>query len=67
MVDQRTKQLVSTSSSVILSTHIEPADDIKEERRKTSFDVNELAKYLNGGEEVLKTRRAKGIRHASIF
>jgi len=56
MVDQRTKQLVSASSSVILSTHIEPADDIKRERKNTSFDVAELARHLNGGEEVLKTR-----------
>jgi acyl-CoA oxidase len=47
---------VSASSDVILSTHIEPADDIKEERKKTSFNVNELARYLNGGEEALRTR-----------
>lgn len=65
MADERTKRLVDTSSRVILATHLEPSDDIKQERSKTSFDVQGLARYLNGGQAVLDTRYASPHHKAS--
>lgn len=51
--DERTKALVKKSSDVVLATHIEPRDDMLEERSRASFDVHSLAAYLNGGKEKL--------------
>lgn len=53
-VDERTKALVQKSSDVVLATHVEPRDDMLEERRRASFDASSLAAYLNGGNEKLQ-------------
>jgi hypothetical protein len=52
--DERTKALVQKSSDVVLATHVEPRDDMLEERRRASFDASSLAAYLNGGKEKLQ-------------
>lgn len=52
--DDRSKALVKQSSDVVLSTHIEPRDDMLEERRRASFNATSLAAYLNGGKEKLQ-------------
>lgn len=53
-VDERTRQLVSQSSAVILATHVEPKDDIIAERKRASFNSSELASFLHGGSDKLK-------------
>lgn len=53
-VDQRISSLVKKSSDIVLATHIEPRDDMIEERRRASFDASSLAAYLNGGKEKLQ-------------
>ena len=52
--DERLKTLVQKSSDVVLATHVEPRDDMLEERRRASFDASSLAAYLNGGKEKLQ-------------
>ena len=52
--DERVKALVQKSSDVVLATHVEPRDDMLEERRRASFDASSLAAYLNGGKEKLQ-------------
>ena len=47
--DDRIQDLVKKSSDIVLATHIEPRDDMLEERRRASFDASSLAAYLNGG------------------
>lgn len=54
MVDDRTKALVQQSSDVVLSTHVEPREDMLMERKRCSFDTKQLAEYFNGGEEKFK-------------
>ena len=56
MVDDRIRQLVEASSQIVLSTHIEPTQDILQERKRVSIDIQGLAEYLNGGAEVLQKR-----------
>ena len=52
--DDRIQDLVKKSSEIVLATHIEPRDDMLEERRRASFDSSRLAAYLNGGKEKLQ-------------
>ena len=52
--DNRIQDLVKKSSDIVLATHIEPRDDMLEERRRASFDASSLAAYLNGGKEKLQ-------------
>ncbi len=52
--DDRIHDLVKKSSDIVLATHIEPRDDMLEERRRASFDASSLAAYLNGGKEKLQ-------------
>lgn len=54
IVHQRTKDLQRPASEIILRTHTEPSIDLEEERRKATFDVQELAYVLNGGKELLE-------------
>ena len=53
-VDDRTKALVQQSSDVVLSTHVEPREDMLMERKRSSFDTKQLAEYFNGGKEKLQ-------------
>ena len=52
--DERISSLVKKSSDIVLANHIEPRDDMLEERRRASFDASSLAAYLNGGQEKLQ-------------
>ena len=52
-VDERTKDLAHLSTAVVLSTHVEPKDDMIIERNRSSFEPEGLAAYLNGGKEKL--------------
>ena len=53
-VDERTRQLAATSSRVVLATHVEPTEDMRAERARSSLDSRQLAEYLNGGKEKLQ-------------
>lgn len=53
-VDERTRQLVATSSRVVLATHVEPVEDMRAERARSALDSRQLAEYLNGGKEKLQ-------------
>eukprot|EP00884_Botryococcus_braunii_P015671 jgi/Botrbrau1/2788/Bobra.0125s0001.1 len=53
-VDDRTRKLVEQSSAVILATHVEPKDDMIAERKRASFNSQELAAFINGGNDKLK-------------
>ena len=56
MVDERTKKLVEQSSAPIVAVNMEPSDDIVQERQKASFDSQQLARHLYGGQQRLDTR-----------
>lgn len=53
-VDERTRELAAASSRVVLSTHVEPSEDMKAERARSALDSRQLAEYLNGGKEKLQ-------------
>lgn len=53
-VDNRTRKLVEQSSAVILATHVEPKDDMIAERKRATFNSQELAEFLNGGSDKFK-------------
>lgn len=55
-VDARTKELQRDSTSIILSTHVEPKDDIAAERQRATFNVQELSYLLNGGKDKLEKK-----------
>ena len=67
MVDDRTKQLVEASSRVILSTHLEPSDDIKKERQRASFDARGLAQHLNGGPEAMQRKWVSCVYSSVVY
>ncbi|KXZ49049.1 hypothetical protein GPECTOR_23g135 [Gonium pectorale] len=53
IVDQRTKALQKPATEIILRTHTEPSEDLAQERKRATFDVQELSYALNGGKEML--------------
>lgn len=55
-VDARTAALQRPASEVILKTHTEPSYDLAMERRKATFNVEELSYVLNGGKEQLEKK-----------
>ncbi|EFJ46884.1 hypothetical protein VOLCADRAFT_92640 [Volvox carteri f. nagariensis] len=57
VVDERTKELQRPATNIILRTHTEPSKDLEEERRKATFNVQELAYVLNGGKELLEKKQ----------
>ena len=59
--DSRTRDLVAQASKLILDVASDPKEDARLERSKATFDVNELAAFLAGGQEVLD-RRARLVK-----
>ena len=55
-VDARTKQLADASSKPILAVNVDPTEDMREERSKSSFDSDEVAVYLNDGRDKLQRK-----------
>ncbi|KAG2435906.1 hypothetical protein HXX76_007101 [Chlamydomonas incerta] len=55
-VDARTVDLQRPATQIILKTHTEPSNDLAMERRKATFDVQELSYVLNGGKEQLEKK-----------
>ncbi len=54
--DERTRQLQAISTALVTKHAEDPRRDIAEERKKASFDCNELCYYLNGGKEKVERR-----------
>lgn len=54
VVDERTRMLVQPSSVAVMGAHVEPTADMAAERRRATFDVQELSIALNGGKEQLE-------------
>ena len=52
----RAASLAMISSQAVLRSHIEPTQDITEERAKATFDVAELSHVLAGGKDQLELR-----------
>lgn len=51
VADARTRALQVESTRIVMKTHRETTQDIKEERRKATFPVEELMYYMTGGKE----------------
>lgn len=50
--DQRIAALVAATSAVVLSTHVDPRDDMERERRRgSSLPVEAVSLLLHGGDE----------------
>ena len=41
---------------LVLQSHVEPKDDMLQERSRATFSSDELAEYLNGGKQVIEKR-----------
>lgn len=54
--DARTKQLQAKSTAVIMKSHVDPKDDLRRERARATFDVQQLKEGMNGGKEKLAKR-----------
>lgn len=57
-VDARTRQLVEQPCRVTMAGYVNPMEDAAAERRKASFNPDELAAFLHGGEDKLARRWA---------
>ena len=55
-VDERTRRLQASSSDAVLAVHVEPSEDMVVERRKATFDAQQLEAELCGGVEAVKRR-----------
>lgn len=55
-VDARTRQLVEQPCRVTMAGYVNPMEDAAAERRKASFNPDELAAFLHGGEDKLARR-----------
>lgn len=55
-MDARLRQLVETSSDVVLRTHVEPADTMVQERARASVNSDSLAAFMNGGTDNLNRK-----------
>ncbi|GAX78870.1 hypothetical protein CEUSTIGMA_g6309.t1 [Chlamydomonas eustigma] len=52
----RAEQLQKLSTSIVLKSAVAPTDDISAERRRATFNVEELAHILSGGSDKLERR-----------
>lgn len=57
-LDRSTRAIVEQASQKIQAAHVEPSEDARCERAKATFRVEELAAFMNDGEEKLKRRCA---------
>lgn len=55
-VDQRTLALQATVSAAVLKNAEDPQQDIANERRRASFNVEDLLNFMNGGKEQVLRR-----------
>jgi hypothetical protein len=58
VVDARTQQLQAPSTAIVTKHAEDPKQDIVAERRRASFNTNELLYWLNGGKEKVERRWA---------
>ena len=56
----RAASLAGASAQSVLAAHIEPTQDIVQERSKATFDVTELSHALAGGKAHLERRCVDG-------
>ncbi len=56
VVDERTLALQGPSTKKALANHVEPVEDLAAERRRATFDVEELSYVLAGGKDKLQRR-----------
>ncbi|GFR44234.1 hypothetical protein Agub_g5369 [Astrephomene gubernaculifera] len=56
-IDERTRNLQRPATEIIMSTHTEPSEDLAQERRKATFDVQELSYVLNEGKDLLEKKQ----------
>lgn len=61
-VDARTRQLVQAPCQVTMRGHVNPMEDAAAERRRATFNPDELAAFLHGGEDKLARRWARSWR-----
>lgn len=54
--DLKLKELVDDASTEVLKFHVEPKDDMIEERARASFDTQALVEHLNGGAKKLQRK-----------
>ena len=57
-IDARTRALVEAPCRVTMQGAANPVEDAKNERRKATFDSEEVARFLHGGEDKLARRWA---------
>ena len=55
-VDARTRALVEGPCAVTMAGAASPVEDAAAERRRATFDSEELARFLHGGEDKLARR-----------
>jgi hypothetical protein len=54
--DVRLRELVQQASKVVLTAYTDPKEDARAERAKATFSSDELAAYINDGEDKLRRR-----------
>lgn len=59
-IDERTRALQAQSTAIVLRNHEDPKQDIANERRRATFDTNDLLYFLNGGKEKVERRCVHG-------
>ena len=57
-VDSRSMILQEESTRAVLKAHVEPTEDIAAERRRATFDAEELKYYLWGGKDIYDKKSA---------
>jgi hypothetical protein len=55
-IDSRTRQLQAPSTALVTKHAEDPKQDILAERRRASFNTQELLHWLNGGKEKVERR-----------
>jgi acyl-CoA oxidase len=54
--DPRARELVAQASKMVLAVASDPKEDARLERAKASFDADELAAFMAGGQDKLDRR-----------
>lgn len=55
-VDERTRQLQAPATALVTKHAEDPKQDLANERKRSSFNSQELCHYLNGGKEKVERR-----------
>ena len=64
-VDARTRALVQAPCQVTMRGHVNPMEDAAAERRRATFNPDELAAFLHGGEDKMARRWAVAGAHGA--